>query len=170
MSSEFLVNVTAKDRKIVGEADPGTHIYRQEGSAEDCAKWFDHISERFSPLVSPGGVYVYVPVSRAGVHKRLKAGKMTAFLFHITSRERTFWGNPRKLKAQPYGYIPVIECKAWAAEVASRPENFEAFLDGIRKEDGKQDFIDRDPKDKGRKDVRSGCDLTIKELIGILFK
>jgi hypothetical protein len=169
MSSEFVVKITAKDRRMIGEADAGTHIYRQEGSAEECARWFDYISERFSPLVSPGGVYVYVPVSRAGVHKRLKAGKMTAFLFHITSRERTFWGKPRKLKAQPYGYIPVIECKAWAAEAASRPENFEAFLNDVRKDDWNQDFIDRDPRDKGRKDVRNSNDLTIKEVIDLLF-
>jgi hypothetical protein len=170
MSSEFLVNVTAKDRRIVGEPDSGTRMYRQEGSAEQGSRWLDYLHERFERLVSPGGVYVYLPITRAGVHKRLKSGKMTAFLFHVTGRERTFWGKDRKVKAQPYVYIPVIECKAWAAEVASRPENFEAFLLDIRKRDWEQDFIDYDPKDKGRKDVRNGRDLTIKEIIDILFK
>lgn len=164
-----LVEVTSKDQEVVGQPDEGTRIYRQQGSEEECAKWFDYVHERWDHTVSPGGVSMYLPVSRAGVHKRLKSGKMTAFLFHVTHRERTFFGRDRAVKSQPYIYIPVIECKAWAAEVASRPENLEAFLANVSEKDLDQTFLNRDPRDKGKREVRQEKDLTIPEAIKLLF-
>ncbi|MEO6846581.1 MAG: hypothetical protein ABI254_04935 [Chthoniobacterales bacterium] len=125
--------------------------------------------DRWDHTVSPGGVSMFLPVSRAAAHKRMKAGKLTAFLFHVTHRERTFFGNSRQVKAQPYVYIPVDECKAWAAETVMRPENFEQFMRSVYESDFDQSFIDRDPSDKGRSDVRSELDLTLVEVIGILF-
>jgi hypothetical protein len=119
-TARALVSLTAKDRRMIGKADPSTRLFRREGSAEDAAEWLEYIMRRFGPSVSPGGVNVYVPVSRAGVHKRLRSGKLTAFMFHVTHREKTFFGRDRVVKAQPYVYIPVSECKAWAAEVEER--------------------------------------------------
>jgi hypothetical protein len=147
METDLHVTVTAKDREIVGETDPSTRMYRQSGSQEGSRRWYEYISDRWGPLVSPGGAAMYVQVSRAGIHKRLKAGKMTAFLFHVTGRERTFSGKERTVKSQPYVYIPVIECK----------------------KDWDQDFVDRDPKDRGKKDVRSEMDLTVRETVELLI-
>ena len=112
---------------------------------------------------------MFLPVSRAAVHKRLRAGKLTAFLFHVTHRERTFFGRTREVKAQPYVYIPSAECKAWAAEVALRPENLQHFLQSVSKDDWGHDFIVRDPKDNGNPNVRSELDMTLTEAIRFLF-
>ena len=179
METDLHVTVTAKDREIVGETDPGTRMYRQSGSQEGSRRWYEYISDRWGPLVSPGGAAMYVQVSRAGIHKRLKSGKMTAFLFHVTGRERTFSGKERTVKSQPYVYIPVIECKVWATEVAMRSmdaenlseDEFNALCDEIdgSKKDWDQDFVDRDPKDRGKKDVRSELDLTVRETIELLI-
>ena len=168
MSTETtIVEITKKDEEIVGTPDEGTRIYRQEGSEEDCAKWFEYICERWDTTVSPGGVHMYVPVSRAAVHKRMKTGKLTGFFYHVTHRERTFFGSDRKVKDQPYIFIPVLECKAWAAEVAKRPENFEAFVKSLTQEDLDGHYLLQDPKDKGRKrkDFRYANDLTLPEFL-----
>jgi len=176
MRNDLKVNVTAIDRAIVGSPDPKTLIYRQSGSVEQSRRWFEYIEEKFGPLVSPGGAVMYVSVSRAGVHKRLKAGKMTAFLFHVTGREKTFSGKERTVKSQPYVYIPVIECKLWATEVAMRKVDVDQLSEAEFNElcdeaegDLDENFLDRDPKDQGRKDVRSELDLTVREAFGLLI-
>lgn len=165
----MFVEILADDVEVVGPSDDGTRIRRRQGSEEECAEWFEYIHERFGNTVSPGGVSMFLPVSRAAVHKRLKSGKLTAFLFHVTHRERTFFGRTREVKAQPYVYIPVIECKAWAAEVALRPENLAAFHAAIRAEDEDQNFLVRDPKDKGNRGVRSELDMTLGEAVEFMF-
>jgi len=163
------VEITSEDERVVGPSDDGTRIRRQHGSEEQCADWFDYIHERFGNTVSPGGVSMFLPVSRAAVHKRLKSGKLTAFLFHVTHRERTFFGRERSVKAQPYVYIPVSECKAWAAEVALRPENLQSFLRSLGASDEGQEFLERDPGDKGNRSVRHEKDMTIPEVVKFLF-
>jgi hypothetical protein len=169
-SRSHLETVTEADRLTVGNPDPGTLIYRREGSEEEGAKWFEYVQFCFGPAVSPGGVSLYVPVSRAAVHKRLQAGLMTAFLFHTTHREGTFWGKERTVKTQPYVYIPVSECKVWAAEIVARPENFNAFLKSLRSQDFDDDFLQNDPSDIGRRDIRRESEFSIPQLVKLLFK
>ena len=78
--------------------------------------------------MSPGGAAVYAGVSRAAVYKRMKAGGLTAFCFHIVGKTKTLSGHAEKLKQRPMVYIPVSECKAWGDEL----ENRSARLKGNR--------------------------------------
>jgi hypothetical protein len=164
------LTVPEKLRPIIGDADPGTRIYRQEGSDEDVGRWFDKLGECFPDdnFVSPGGVSMYVPVSRAGVHKRLKEGKLTIFMFHVVEQKRTLFGYQKKLKQRPYGFIPVSECKAWAEELAARPDRrqAEAFGDG----DYEGDFLDKDPKDKSNRSVKYEQDEITAEKLKMLVE
>ncbi len=67
--------------------------------------------------VSPGGVAMYARVSRPGVHKRITEGRITAFMFHQVV------GVTRRTKQEKLAlggratqcYIPVSECRSWAA-------------------------------------------------------
>jgi len=154
-SDTFIVEIPDTLKPLVGEADPGTRIFRREGSNDECGDWFQLTDEHFGPLTSPGGVGVYVPVSRAGVHKRLKAGKLTGFFFHVTSEGKTIFGRKRKIKEQPYIGIPVSECKAWARELEARSNRVKAVEEAQGDEsDERGDYIYRDPKDKGKRGVK----------------
>ena len=105
---------------IVGESDEGTRVYRRDGAREECGPWFDVVSEIAGESVSPGGVGMYCPVSRAAVYKRMKKGKLTAFLSHVTYHKTTLFGGERKVRERPYCYIPASECRAWAKELEER--------------------------------------------------
>jgi hypothetical protein len=120
METEFpYVEIPRKLQKIIGEPDEGTRCYYAEGGEDEAGAWFDAISEHFD-CVSPGGVSMFAPVTRAGVHKRLKEGRLTAFFFQVTHITRTFWGSKRKVRETPYCEIPVSECKAWGADLRRR--------------------------------------------------
>ena len=138
----------------VGAPDEGTRTYRRSGSDEEVGPWYDAICEAFpeDSFVSPGGVGMYAPVSRAGVHKRIKDGKLTIFLFHVVKQERTLFGYQKKLKQLPFGYIPVSECKAWANELAARPDRRKVEADGDGDFEGT--FLNKDPKDAKNKSVK----------------
>ena len=141
-------------KAMVGDPDSGTRIYRREGSDVDVGPWYDALCDAFPDdrFVSPGGVGMYASVSRAGVHKRLKEGKLTVFMFHVVEHKRNLFGYQKKLKQLPYGYIPVSECKAWSMELAARPDRRQAEENGDGDFDGK--FLHKDPKDKNDKSVK----------------
>ena len=84
------------------------------------AEWFDAICEQVGPTVSPGGAANYAAVTRPGVYKRLRAGTMTAFCFHIIGKTKTLFGETKRLKELAIVYIPVSECKAWRNEMKQR--------------------------------------------------
>ena len=63
---------------------------------------------------------MYCPVSRAAVYKRIKEGKLSIFLFHVTHRKTTLFGKNKILRDNPYGYIPVSEARAWRQELEER--------------------------------------------------
>ena len=179
------VNVPPEALSIVGQPTPGTRFYRREGSDEECGDWFEGIGRIFQGDVglSPGGVVMFVPVSRAAVHKRLREGRLTGFAFYVTSHGKSLWGKPRKIKESPYLVVPVSECKAWAAELkrkAGVAEKVELKRDQLREvlrpvtdsdePDTDQEmlehdqFVQRDPKDKGLKDVVYGEPMTQDEM------
>lgn len=105
---------------IVGKPDEGTRVYRRDGAQEESGPWFDVVSEIAGESISPGGVGMYCPVSRAAVYKRMKEGKLTAFLFQVTYHKTTLFGGERKVRERPYCYIPASECRAWAKELEER--------------------------------------------------
>lgn len=104
-------------KNVFGPRQDGTRIYRKEGAEEEAGAWFDAVHELLGSTVSPGGVAMYCPVSRAAVHKRIKEGRLTAFLFHTTHQKTNLFGKKRTLRASPHCYIPVSECKAWKEEL-----------------------------------------------------
>lgn len=114
------VRIPDELHSIVGVPDPGTRIYRRDGSQEESAIWFDAITEIIGPSVSPGGVGMYCPVSRAAVYKRIKEGKLSIFLFHVTHRRTTLFGKNKILRDNPYGYVPASEARAWRLELEAR--------------------------------------------------
>lgn len=105
---------------IIGKVDEGTRIYRRDGSQEESAAWFDALTEIVGPTVSPGGVGMYCPVSRAAVYKRVKEGNLSMFLFHVTHRKTTLFGKTKILRDTPYSYIPISEARAWRRELEER--------------------------------------------------
>jgi len=118
---ESIVQIPKEIAHIFGECDPGTRIYRATGTEEENGLWFDAIcSVCPDGTVSPGGAGMYAPVSRPAVHKRMKDGKLTAFLFHVTRKKVNWLGRPREVRTSPYVYVPVVELKAWALEIKAR--------------------------------------------------
>jgi hypothetical protein len=169
MSKDFpFVKIPRELSLVVGKATTGTRVFRREGSQEECSKWFDMIFRHIAGgCVSPGGVSMYVPVSRAAVHHRLKKGLLTAFTFHVVEDEKSFFGTTRKRKSRPYGYIPVSECKAWAEElkrwkgIPYEPTSEKEIEEGWQ-------FVLKDPKDRGRKDVVYGPKLKTEEIMDLV--
>lgn len=145
MTSFPFVEIPKHLQEIVGKPDRETRIFRAYGNEDDFSRWFDAVwdicgEER---AVSPGGVSMYAKVSRAGVHKRMKEGRLTAFLFHKVKESRLVKG--RKVLdegGRPYGFIPVSECQAWAKELEQIREKpaLEQEVLGDRDFDGK--FLD----------------------------
>jgi hypothetical protein len=166
MTTEFIfVEIPEEFVLLMGPRDEGTRIFRAEGNHAEMRKWFDAVCEYIGPCMSPGGAAVYAKVSRAAVYKRMKAGGLTAFCFHIIGKTKTIFGKEKKLKEWPLVYIPVAECKAWGAELDERgarieasrgtPEDEVALKEADFDEDSPSpDFVHYDPKDKKRKDVK----------------
>lgn len=136
-------------KDIIGLPDPGTRLYRAYGNEDDGIKWADAVFEicHGDGAVSPGGAAMYARVTRPGVHKKLKAGGLTGFVFHIAVDSFLFKGK-KKLSANAnfYCYIPVSECKAWAHELAVKRSKAEA--DAEAKGDGNWNdpYLDTPPK------------------------
>ena len=141
---------TQERKKLVGKRDKGTRIYRREGTYKESGEWCVAMDEVFDDqFVSPGGVGMFVPASRAAVHKRLQEGRLTALCFHVVHDEKTFFGNVRKAKATPFVYIPVSECKAWAKELEEKRSPGE-FLGA----EPNPEFLVKDPGDRKNRKVR----------------
>jgi hypothetical protein len=112
------VQVPEELASVLGDPDPGTRCWRRFGKEEDARDWFEAVMATCAPDggVSPGGVAIYARVSRAGVHKRVAEGRITAFMFHqvesvsrLTKREKLAFGG-RATQC----YIPLTECRSWA--------------------------------------------------------
>jgi hypothetical protein len=121
---------------------------------------------------------MFVPVSRAGVHKRIKEGKLTAFFFYVTHEETRLFGAKRMAKERPFILVSVSECKAWAEDMKRKvgfvdDPNETPFLESTRllresilrkvtedepasakEEKEAEEFVNQDPKDKGRRKVK----------------
>ena len=123
------VEIPPELEPLLGTRDPGTRVYRKDGSQEESAAWFDLLTEIIGPSVSPGGVGMYCPASRAAVYKRIKEGKLSIFLFHVTYRKTTLFGKNKILRQNPYGYVPASEARAWRQELEERAVRQGAITD-----------------------------------------
>ena len=90
---------------------------------------------------------MYAGVSRPGVHKRLKEGRLTTFLYH-TVKDGVFFKDRKKLKdgGRPFSLIPVSECKAWHQELKSRRDRVAADKEAAGDGDWEGKFLDKPPK------------------------
>jgi hypothetical protein len=123
MKKDFpFVKVPERLIPIVGEPDPGTRMYKRVGRREDLQEWWDAIWQICGRdgAISPGGVAGYCRVSRAGVHKRMKEGRLTAFLFYIVKESKFIRKKVLDEGGRPYIDIPSSECKAWAEDIIER--------------------------------------------------
>ncbi len=114
------IEIPKEIRHVFGEPDTETRIYRREGTEEENPIWFDAVCTIAGQVISPGGVGMYAPVTRAAVHNRMKEGKLTAFCFYVKRRSTNWLGRPREVRESPFTYIPVSEVKAWAEEIKER--------------------------------------------------
>jgi hypothetical protein len=172
MNKEFpYLDVPASLKPIVGVPDLETRIYRREGSDEESGPWFDALCEHFpgEGFISPGGVGMYAPVSRAGVYKRLKEGNLTAFCFHVVKAERSLFGYQKKLKERPYVYVAVSECKAWGQDLRARPDRKAAYVEaaGGEKPDTAGDFLDEPKKVAAAENLKRKA---LKEIVREVFQ
>lgn len=120
---------------VIGPPDEGTRIFRTSGTEEEMHDWFIKICEHVGPTVSPGGVAMFARVSRPGVYKRLKAGRLTAFCFNPVEEVSTLFGKKKSVKTSAVVYIPVVECEAWRAELEYRVSKIEAAAGKVTAED-----------------------------------
>lgn len=133
---------------IIGERVEETRMYVKWGSGEDFANYMNFLGETYGGLVSPGGAAQIAGVSRAAVHKRMKAGKLTAFLFHTSIKRKN-------AKVTPFCHIPVIEVKAWRQEIVERTETRMDAL-SIKKKDWNQDFLTKSIREAKRELQKRG--------------
>lgn len=115
-----LIVIPEQLRPVIGLADEGTRVFRKDGGGDERAYWFEALADIVGPMVSPGGVSMYAPVSRAAVHKRLKEGRMTAFCFHVKRTHKGLFGRVQEIRESPSVYIPSIEAKLWGEELKER--------------------------------------------------
>jgi hypothetical protein len=164
MSTEFpFLKVTPEMKGLVGKRQPGTRIYRREGTYQEAGEQAVALDKVFNDsFVSPGGVIMFVPVSRAAFYKRMNEGRLTVFCFHVVKDEKTFFGKVRKAKSTPFVWIPVSELEAWAEEIKGKRGEAEARKEGDFDIDG---LLGRDPEDRGRKDVVYGERMTREEIM-----
>jgi hypothetical protein len=135
--------------EVIGKREGNSRIYTQNGTEEGCAPWYDALSEIVGRCVSPGGVTMYCPVSRAAVHRRLREGRLSCFTYFVEERKINFFGKLREFRGTPYQYIPVSECKAWRKELEEKALRNELVtaeeLEGT-KPDWEADFLKWDSR------------------------
>jgi hypothetical protein len=151
MQTDFpYLEVKRLDLGVVGKPDQETRKFRRSGPEEKAGEWFDSLCARFpgERFVSPGGVGMYAPVSRAAVYQRINAGKLTVFLYHPSKKRRTLFGKLRKVRETPYAYIPASECLAWAKELKARVESWKD--PGWKVCDAEEEKLDKWPKHEGK--------------------
>jgi hypothetical protein len=163
MGKDFpFVEIPEQFKEIIGVPDPGTRLYRAYGSEEDSRKWADAVFDicHGAGSVSPGGAAMYARVSRPGVHKKLKTGGLTGFVFHVET-ESLFFKGKKKLSrnAMFYCYIPVSECKAWALELSKKRDETEVAKEVMGDGNWEDMYLDTPPnhlKAKYKKEQKRG--------------
>lgn len=163
MKKDFpFVEIPENFKEIIGEPDPGTRLYKAIGGRDDFRVWSDTVFEICEPegAVSPGGASLYTYATRAGVHKRLKEGRLTGFCFSV-AKDSTFIKGRKTLEegGRPYVYIPYSECRAWAAEMEEREKSED--INSLKQEaHGTRQDLDDDfmlpPKDWRKKIKKKG--------------
>lgn len=113
--------VKSYERKTRRRADPGTRIYRERSPQVYLHAWLEELQAMFAgELVPFEWVADYVEVSRAAVHKRVKAGGLTLFVFEMEETVRGVLGGLRERMRGEYRYVPKSECDHWRSILLDR--------------------------------------------------
>ena len=126
-------------------------------------EWWDVVCEISGDegSLSPGGVSMYANVSRAGVYKRMKEGRITAFLYHEVKGVGGIFSRHEILDCfMPYTYIPGIEIRRWGEYINSRLTRDEQYLEAVGDGDHVGKFIMRTRGRKVPKDTKRWRDKT----------
>jgi hypothetical protein len=115
---------------ILGKPEKGKRYFKRKGAQEEVGHWYDVLSATVGPTVSPGGVRMYVPVTRAAIHERIERGRLSMFEFDVVRRVTNLFGTSKAVQERPYSFVPVTECRGWRAEIEDR-----AKARGIKPED-----------------------------------
>ena len=149
MNDDFpYVEIKPVLKRVIGEKVPETRMYNAAGTQKDYVAWFDAITLHVGPCVSPGGAAARAHVTRAAVYKRMKEGRITAFLFHAPEDNKDLPKLLRIFRAPdiPYCYIPVSECQAWGDAMKERADlREEALRDGEDKKNWDDKFLEKSP-------------------------
>lgn len=121
MSIHFPFEIIPNHLKVIlGEFDKETRSYHAYGEEGEVGYWYEAIIKALGPIVSPGGVSMYVPVSRTAIRKRIKEARFTVFYFHSKPASKGLFFNKRVKRESAYVFIPVSECRAWASEIEAK--------------------------------------------------
>ncbi|MBK1829708.1 hypothetical protein JIN77_03145 [Verrucomicrobiaceae bacterium R5-34] len=136
---------------IVGKRDENSRSYHVYGEIGEVSYWYEALTKVIGPLVTPGAVSMYVPVSRTAISKRIKEARFTVFNFHAKPAEKGLFKGKKEKRETPYVYVPVSECKAWRSEIEAKlirtgqatiedmdnekPEWYEGFWDSVAFDD-----------------------------------
>lgn len=151
MSDSFLfVDVPETLQKIIGQADPGSRLFRAYGTTDDMHEWIKAVTEICgrNGNFSPGGVAQYVRVSRAAVHKKIREGKLTAFCFYVVEDKKLLFRKAKVKVLEESGRpnicaVPVVELHSWKAELDKKRQAKERMdVETISKKDGDDSFLD----------------------------
>ena len=113
------IEIPKKLEKYLGKPADQTRMWETQGDTEAYRAWFHAVREvcgsrrtgRDSGCVSPGGASMYLRLSRAAVHMRIDAGKLTAFYFY--PEQKGLFGRPKVNKNNAYILIPMREIVQW---------------------------------------------------------
>jgi hypothetical protein len=136
----------------LGKPQPGSRHYKREGTQEEVGHWYDVLSTAVGPTVSPGGVRMFVPVTRAAIHERIDRGRLSLFEFDVVTRRTNLFGMSKAVQERPYTFVPVSECRQWREEIEQRaiargmkpeeitkakPDWLENFVEAMNEEDSR---------------------------------
>jgi len=102
---------------VFGKKTPKTRMYERKGNRAEYRVWTEAVFDVTGGAVSPGGASMYGGISRASVHNRMEAGKLTAFFFEV---RKGGLAGLLEIRDTPYIYVPVSELEAWAEEIKER--------------------------------------------------
>jgi len=101
----------------------GTRWWIDRGNGGSFRTWLYELleDEDYKEVLIPlQWVPEVVGVTRAAVHKRAKAGKLTVFSFVMTEPEKEFVNKARMHARSRYDYAVLCECEAWGDLVSAQ--------------------------------------------------
>lgn len=108
-------------QNLVGPVDEDTRTFRQRGRKMDFQTWVAHLHDELKGNLIPATwVPEYVGVSRTAAHKRIKAGRLTMFVFELFEYQESLLKKLKEVRLAEFAYCVRSECDAWYEEIAFR--------------------------------------------------